>query len=110
MSAVDIETKRKLREMGATDLLEAIESQDEFLSMALSFDERLRLIIDHAHGTFTDSKVMGLIRRAALRYPNADLRQVDFIEERGLTRNTLTTLANCSFVLRAAEARYANCW
>lgn len=100
MSAVDIETKRKLREMGATDLLEAIESQDEFLSMALSFDERLRLIIDHAHGTFTDTKVMGLIRRAALRYPNADLRQVDFIEERGLNRNTLTTLANCSFIDR----------
>ena len=29
MTAIDIETKRKLREMGATALLEAIDAQDE---------------------------------------------------------------------------------
>ena len=41
MTVIDTETKRKLREMGATPLLEALESQDEDLTMGMSFDERL---------------------------------------------------------------------
>jgi hypothetical protein len=35
----------------------------------------LRLVVDDAYSTFTHSKVAGLIRRAGLRYPNADLRR-----------------------------------
>lgn len=98
MSSLDIETKRKLREMNAIEMLQAFEAQDEILSMALSFDERVRLIVDEAHSTFTTSKVGGLISRARLRYPNADLRQVDLIEERGLNRNMLTALGSCAFI------------
>ena len=100
MSRVDIETKRKLREMNAGDLLTAIEGQDETLSIGLAFEERLRLVVDEAYSSFTHSKVTGLIRRAGLHYPNADLRQVDLIEERGLDRSVLTQLATCSFVDR----------
>ena len=84
MSPVDAETKRKLREMGAQPLLEAIESQDEDHALGMSFDERLQLVVDHAHESFNHSKIDGLIRRAGLRYPAADLRRVDLIEERGL--------------------------
>lgn len=98
MTKLDIETKRKLREMSAGALLEAVESQDDALSMGLTFEERLRLAVDHAHSTFTHSKVSGLIRRAGLRYPNADMRQVDLFEERGLNRLQLTELATCNFV------------
>ena len=86
MSPIDIETKRKLREMNAADLLAAIEAQDETLSMALAFEERVRLVVDEAYSAFTHSKITGLLRRAQLRYPNADLRAVDRIEERGLER------------------------
>lgn len=98
MSSLDIETKRKMREMNATEILQAIEAQDETLSLELSFDERVRLIVDEAHSTFTTSKVGGLISRAKLRYPNADLRQVDLVEERGLNRNTLTAIGSCAFI------------
>ncbi|WP_372697504.1 hypothetical protein [Arthrobacter sp. JSM 101049] len=84
MSPVDIETKRKLREMNASDLLAAIETQDETLSMHLAFEERISLLVDEAYSAFTHSKVTGLLRRAGLRYPNADLRRVDLLEERGL--------------------------
>lgn len=98
MSSLDIETKRKLREMNATEMLQAIEAQDEAMNMALTFDERVRLIVDEAHSAFTTSQVGGLIRRAKLRYPNADLRQVDLIEERGLNRNTLTSVGSCGFI------------
>lgn len=98
MSSLDIETKRKMRDMNATEMLQAIEAQNETLSMALIFDERVRLIVDEAHSAFTTSKVGGLITRAKLRYPNADLRQLDLIEERGLNRNTLTAISSCGFI------------
>jgi hypothetical protein len=84
MSRLDTETKRKLREMNAGELLEAIDTQDETLSISLPFEDRLRLVVDDAYASFTHAKVTGLIRRAGLRYPNADLRRIDLLDERGL--------------------------
>ncbi|WP_302647273.1 hypothetical protein [Arthrobacter sp. 24S4-2] len=92
MSRLDGETKRKLREMNASELLEAIDTQDETLSISLSFEERVRLVVDDAYSTFMHSKVAGLIRRAGLRYPNADLRRIELLDERGLNRQLLTQL------------------
>ena len=100
MKGIDIETKRKLREMGATPLLEAIEAHDDTLTFGMSFGERLRLIVDEAHSTFNHAKIEGMIRRAGLRYPGADLRRLDMVEERGLDRNVLAQLATCSFIER----------
>jgi DNA replication protein DnaC len=100
VNGIDIETKRKLREMGAGPLLEALEAQDDTLTLGMGFDERLRLVVDEAHATFNHAKVEGLIRRAGLRYPAADLRQLDLIEERGLNREVIAQLATCSFVER----------
>ena len=100
MSALDGETKRKLREMNAGELLQAIDTQDEVLSIGLAFEDRVRLAVDDAYAAFTHSKVDGLIRRAGLRYPNADLRRIDLLDERGLNRQLLTQLGTCSFVTR----------
>jgi hypothetical protein len=77
MSRLDSETKRKLREMGVTSLADAFEVQDDTLTLGMVFEERIKLAVDDAHATFTHAKVEGLIRRAGLRYPNADLRRVD---------------------------------
>lgn len=100
MSGIDVETKRKLREMGAAPLLEAIEAQDETLTLGMGFEDRLRLVVDEAHSTFNHAKVEGLIRRAGLRYPAADLRRLDLIEQRGLDREVITQLGTCSFIDR----------
>jgi hypothetical protein len=51
VSRLDTETKRKLREMKAGELLDAIDTQDETLSISLSFDERVRLVVDDADST-----------------------------------------------------------
>lgn len=48
MSRLDGETKRKLREMNAGELLEAIDTQDEMLSIGLPFEDRVRLAVDDA--------------------------------------------------------------
>ncbi|AMS05921.1 ATP-binding protein [Acidipropionibacterium acidipropionici] len=98
MSIIDIETARKLREMGSTDLLGALEAQDEQLSVGLAFGERIRLAVDDAYTAFTDTKVTGLLRRAGLRYPAADLRSVDLVDQRGLDRSVLAELGACGFV------------
>ncbi|MGO1791730.1 MAG: ATP-binding protein [Micrococcaceae bacterium] len=100
MTVIDIETKRKLREMGASALLEAIDAQDESHVLGMSFEDRLQLVVDEAHSTFNHGKVEGLIRRAGLRYPGADLRRLDLVEERGLDRNVIAQLATCSFIDR----------
>ncbi len=39
MSRIDIETKRKLREMGVTTLLDAFDAQDDVLTLGLPFEE-----------------------------------------------------------------------
>lgn len=100
MSAIDGETKRKLREMGATALLEALECQDDTLVLGLCFEDRIGLVVDEAHSVFNHAKVEGLIRRAGLRYPAADLRRLDLVEERGLNRGVIAQLATCSFIER----------
>lgn len=98
MSIIDIETKTKLREMGAGDLVSALEGQDDQLAATLPFGERIRLAVDDAYTGFTDSKVTGLLKRAGLRYPGADLRSLDLVEQRGLDRSILAEVSTCSFV------------
>jgi DNA replication protein DnaC len=100
VNGIDIETKRKLREMGAAPLLEALEGQDDTLTLGMGFGERLRLVVDEAHSTFNHAKVEGLIRRAGLRYPGADLRRLDLVEERGLDRQVIAQLGTCTFIER----------
>ena len=58
------------------------------------------MVVDDAYSTFTHPKVAGLIRRAGLRYPNANLRRIDLLDERGLNRQLLTQLGTSSFVTR----------
>ncbi|TIH35591.1 ATP-binding protein [Subtercola vilae] len=100
MRRIDIETKRKLREMGVATLLDAFDAQDDVLTLGLAFEEKIKLAVDDAHSVFTQTKVEGLIRRANLRYPNADLHRLDLVEERGLDRSVIAGLGTCSFIDR----------
>lgn len=63
MSGMYLETKRKLREMGAAPMLAALEAQDESLMLGMGFEDRLRLVVDEAHSAFNHTKIEGLIRR-----------------------------------------------
>ena len=49
MSRLDAETKRKLREMGVTSLVDAFEVQDDTLTLGMVFEERVKLAVDDAH-------------------------------------------------------------
>lgn len=54
---IDTETKRKLREMNATDLLDAFERLDEQTTMPLSHTEVIRLAVDSAHSGHMDARI-----------------------------------------------------
>lgn len=101
MTVIDIETKRKLREMGVAVLADAFDAQDDLLTGGMSFAERVSLIVDDAHASFTSQKIEGLTRRAGLRYPDAELRRLDLLEERGIDRGVIANLATCTFIGRA---------
>jgi len=57
------------------------------------------MAVDQAHGLFVNATANGLIRRTKLRYRDADLHQVDRIEERGLNQSLLAQLATCHFTV-----------
>ena len=97
---LSVETKRKLRDMGASDLLDALEAQDEGVCVGMACAERVQMAVDEAHSAFVTSKVRNLTRRANLRCPEADVRSIDFSEERGLDRLKITELATCGFAER----------
>jgi hypothetical protein len=106
MTRIHGESKRKLREMGVTSLFDALETQDDTLTLGMPFEERIKLLVDDAHATFTHVKVEGLIRRAGLRYPNADLRKLDLVEQRGFDRGIIAQLGTCTY-LGSALAKQA---
>ena len=89
---IDSDTNRKLREMGAQSLLDAFEGLDEQTCAPLSHTETIRIAVDRAHSSHTDSKIRNLVKRAGLRYPQADLRTIDLAEERGLDRGRIASL------------------
>src|SRR5690625_7650467 len=100
MTIINTDTRRKLRDMSAGPLLDALLAQDDTLTLGMAFAQRIQLVVDEAHSAFTHAKVEGLIRRAQLRYTNADLRRSAMLEERGLNREVIAQLATCSFIDR----------
>lgn len=64
-----IETKRKLRDMGASDLLEALCSAGRGDVHGVTCAERVQMAVDEAHSAFVTSKVRNLTRRPACATP-----------------------------------------
>ena len=100
MTLIDTDTKHKLREMGVGALADSFEMQDDVITVGMPFAERVKLAVDDAHASFTGQKITGLIRRAGLRYPDAELRRLDLVEERGIDRGVIANLATCTFITR----------
>jgi DNA replication protein DnaC len=97
---IDTQTKTKLREMGAPDLVKALEAQDDSACMGMTFADRLQAAVDDACSQFVTDKVAGLTKRAKLRHPEADIRKLELVEERKLNRALIAELASCGFMER----------
>lgn len=68
----------------------------------LPFDERLRMVVDHACQEMEDARVARLPHDAHLRLPQADVADIDY-DGRPPGRTPVTELATCHLVATATD-------
>lgn len=99
---LDSMTSRKLSELKIHEIVDIMERQERIPeSIALSFEDRFKQIIDDLYLIKQENKIHGLVKRAKLRWSNADLSSVLFLPERGLDMNMIRNLSSCSFIQTA---------
>ena len=87
-------TLAQLRDLKLAGMVCAIEEQlSGGASTALSFEERLALMVDREVHHRGDKRRAALLKRAGLKYPQACIEDVDGRAGRGFERSTLMSLA-----------------
>ena len=92
-----------MRDMGADGLLEALLAQDDSVCMGMPLKQRMQMAVEKAHAGYVADKIYNLVKRANLRYPQADVRRIDYAKERGLDRVLSGELATCGFATRGQD-------
>jgi len=87
-----------LKLFGFAEGLQEQKAQPEMLAM--TFEERLALLVDREMNARSDRKRARLLQRARLKVPGACIEDADFAGIRGLDRRTLTTLALSGWIER----------
>jgi DNA replication protein DnaC len=92
------QTLEKMNAMRLSGMAESLEQQlSSSQHSALSFDERLGLMVDAEWDYREKRKLTSRLKAAKLRY-SASLENVDFKHPRGLDRQVVLSLGNCGFV------------
>ncbi len=87
-------TLAQLRDLKLAGMVSAIEEQlSSSASTALSFEERLALMVDREVHHRGDKRRAALLKRAGLKYPQASIEDVDGRAGRGFERSALMSLA-----------------
>lgn len=87
-----------LKLFGFAEGLQEQKAQPEMLAM--TFEERLALLVDREMHARSDRKRARLVQRARLKVPGACIEDADFAGIRGLDRRTFTTLALSGWIER----------
>jgi DNA replication protein DnaC len=89
----------RLHEMRLLGMAEALEDQQRSAeASALSFDDRIALLIE-AEKTYRENRrLVTLLRQARLKIAGACPEDVDFSSTRGLDRSVVLALATCEWV------------
>lgn len=100
---IDQETRRKLRLIGIPEALEIMDAMAADSSyVAMSFDDKIRVIVDYIAQEKENASVKRLLQRAHLRITNADISSVIY-EGRPLPRETVLDLGTCQFATTATD-------
>lgn len=92
------QTKQKLSTLKLTGMLEAFEQQrTQPDTHALSFEERLGLLVDREMISRENKRLERLLRAAKLRV-NACIEEIDYRHPRGLNRSSMASLASCDWI------------
>ncbi len=87
---------RQLKLLAFADGLQQQMAQTDILAM--TFEERLALLVDRELNARSDRKRTRLLQKAQLKYPDACIENADFADVRGIDRKTLTSLAVSNWI------------
>jgi DNA replication protein DnaC len=90
-----LEQMRRLRLNGMADAYAEQNASTE--AEALSFDERLGLLVDRERSDRESRKLSNRLRRARLRQ-QASVEDIDYSTARGLDKTVVRALARCNYV------------
>lgn len=92
------ETRRKLREMNLSEMIEGIDNQSQDSGYtSLSFEDRMKVIVDFVYQKKYNSKVQRLIKMSKFRISNASYHDICYID-RGLDRQLVSEISTCLFI------------
>lgn len=98
---INDETKRKLRELNMSEIIEGLEiQQSEPDTLAWSFDDRIQRLVDYVYQEKYNSRIQRLIKSARLRFPQADMLHSIYYDGRGLNGSLLKELFQCQYISR----------
>ena len=93
------QTCQLLRELHLSAMVKAYTNQTELsASSALSFDERLALLVQAEWESRKEKKLMRLLKAACLRPSGACLEELDYRSGRNLEKNMIATLSDCRWI------------
>lgn len=100
---LDPETRRKVRELKVPGLLDAIDMVGDDESYAsLSFEDKVKVLVDYSYQEAMNERVERLIRQAHLRLPQADIADIDY-DGRPISRDLVLELGTSQFVSTATD-------
>ena len=95
---IDNETRRKLRELNLSEMVDILDSQDKNpITLSYSFDERIREAVDYLYREKNNNRIRRLEKSAHFRIPSADLYNLVY-ERRGFTPELINNLHTCSYL------------
>ena len=95
---INDETKRKLRELNISELVTALEAQqNDIHSTSLSFDERMQRLVDYLYQEKYNSRIQRLIKLSKFRIPKAEVNDIYYLN-RGIDKGLIQELSTCQFI------------
>ena len=95
---INDESKRKLRELNMSELIDALEIQQlEPATLKLKFDDRMQRAIDYLYQEKYNNRIQRMIKSARLRFPQADIHDI-YYDGRGLDKQLLDDLFSCQYI------------
>ena len=106
---IDEETRRKLREMGMGEIVDALDLQEsDKTTMAVPFDDRVKMAVDYAYEEKYASSVKRLVQRAKLRFPDAEMGEMIY-EGRNIDGIKIREAGTCQFASSASNVVIEGC-
>ena len=95
---INDETKRKLRELNLSELITAMESQqNDIHSTTLSFDERMQRLVDYLYQEKYNSRIQRLMKLSKFRLAKAEVNDIYYLN-RGIDKGLIQELSTCQFI------------